>query len=53
MSAPALRSCDEALLAAQRMLAKMLVQAITKGIRPQPPGPLPARPRLRVIYASR
>ena len=53
MSAPALRSCDETLCAAQRLLAKMLVQAITEGVRPQPPEPLPARPRLRVVYASR
>jgi hypothetical protein len=39
--------------AAQRALAQLLVSAIGAGARPTPPSPLPARPRLRVVSASR
>lgn len=47
------RTNEAAAVAAQRALAQLIVSAITAGVRPEPPPPLPARPRLRVVTASR
>lgn len=47
------RTEEAAPVAAQRALAQLLVSAITAGVRPDPPPPLPARPRLRLVAAPR
>ncbi|HMV66465.1 MAG TPA: hypothetical protein PKA64_06410 [Myxococcota bacterium] len=47
------RTEEAAAVAAQRALAQLLVSAITAGVRPEPPPPLPVRPRLRLVAAPR
>jgi hypothetical protein len=52
MEALDLQLRDDPRVAAQRVLAKLIARAIADGVRPTTE-PLPVRPRLRVVYASR
>jgi hypothetical protein len=53
MEALDLQLRDEPRVAAQRVLAKLIARAIADGVRPNTNEPLPVRPRLRVVHASR